>query len=80
MEKTIIIQCSQHHTGSTVLVNILYGFIHYSRPVTFINFDVTPGHSIINNLLENDNLCIIKTHICNIDRLTKHLKNYNLYL
>ena len=79
MEKTIIIQCSPPHTGSTVLVNILYGLIHYNNPVIYINFNNKPGYGIINNLLKNDNICIIKTHICNIDRLINHLNNYNLY-
>jgi FkbM family methyltransferase len=79
MEKTIIIQSSPPHTGSTVLVNILYGLLHYNKPVTYINFDKRSGYAIINNLLKNDNVCIIKTHICNIDRLKAHLKNYRLF-
>jgi hypothetical protein len=79
MEKTIIIQCSPAHTGSTVLVNILQGLIHHNKPVTYINFNNKPGYGIINDLLKDNNICVIKTHICNIDRLKAHLKNYNLY-
>jgi len=79
MEKTVIIQCSPPHTGSTVLVNILYGLILNNKPITFINFDKKPGYKIINNLLTNNNICIIKTHICNIDKLTQHLKNYKVF-
>ena len=79
MEKTIIIQCSPSHTGSTVLVNILYGLIHNNKPVTYINFNNKPGHAIINNLLKDNDICIIKTHICNIDMLIDHLKKYKLF-
>lgn len=79
MVKTVIIQCSPTHTGSTVLVNLLYGFICNNLPVTYINFDNKPGYYIINKLLENIDICIIKTHICNIDKLTIHLNKYRLY-
>ena len=79
MKKTIIIQCSPPHTGSTVLVNILNGLVCNNKPITFINFNNKPGYMIINNLLKDTDTCIIKTHICNIDRLIKHLENYRLF-
>jgi hypothetical protein len=79
MIKTIIVQCSPPHTGSTVLVNLLYGFICNNLPVTHINFDNKPGYKIIHNLLSESDTCIIKTHICNIDRLINHLKKYRLF-
>jgi hypothetical protein len=38
-KQSVIIQCSPPHTGSTVLVNILYGLIAFNKDVIYSNID-----------------------------------------
>ena len=73
-KQTIIIQCSPHHTGSTVLVNILYGLIAFNEDVIFSDID-----NILKKVKSNSNsIPIIKTHDCNIDNIMNNLKGYNV--
>tara|TARA_Y100000589_G_C27102203_1_gene608555 strand:- start:491 stop:1036 length:546 start_codon:yes stop_codon:yes gene_type:complete len=65
MSNIRIIQSSPTHTGSTLLVNLLHGFIIPKRKIN-IKFD-------FNNFL------ITKTHNTNIDQLIDIYKDYKLY-
>lgn len=70
-----IIQCSRPHTGSTVLINILYGMICADNPVIFVTkHDVNMSPTIVINNL------IIKTHFVNIDRWMEiYSEQFDLY-
>jgi hypothetical protein len=70
--KTLIIQTSPYHTGSTLLVNMLYGFlckdlaIHWCNVTEIKKFD--------------EDFKIIKSHIIDIDSITRELSNdFELY-
>ena len=66
-----IIQYSHMHTGSTVLVNILQGFICNTDKIIF-------GRKINDDVLKNNYL--IKTHCCDIDKIIEKYKDkYDLY-
>ena len=68
-KKDIIIQCSPKHTGSTLLVNIIYGFIRPDDPIPWMKNNNKNIHKNI----------ILKTHDCNIDKWMNDYKMYNLY-
>jgi hypothetical protein len=81
--KTIIFQSSPHHTGSTVLINILHGLIPKlkDKPVIFdFNNMYTSGNDFLDlNDKFIDNLLIIKTHNTDIDEImSKYSDKYKL--
>ena len=66
MKKPIkIIQCSSPHTGSTLLLNLIKGYI---KP-----------HDTYHGQIEIDNHMIIKTHKINIDEWIEKYPDYDLY-
>jgi len=71
----VIIQTSRTKTGSTVLVNMLYGFIIKNEPIRFfISVDSIPRY------LLNNKTNIFKFHKLDIDEfIQKHSDKYNLY-
>jgi len=71
----VIIQTSRTRTGSTVLVNMLYGFIIKNEPIRFLmSVDNIPRY-----LLDNKTT-IFKFHKPDIDEfIEKHSDKYNLY-
>lgn len=76
--KTLIIQTSPYHTGSTLLVNALYGLIPELSNKKIIG-------DWIENFYENfdknfDNIIVIKSHHTNIDELIQKYKDdYKVY-
>lgn len=65
-KKILIVQCSKHYTGSTFLVNLLYGFI---EPTKYILYgDLLNKNELLNNT-------IIKTHNVNINQIIKDFSN-----
>ena len=80
--KTIIFQCSPPNTGSTVLVNILYGLILQLKDKPII-FDFNNIYTSGDNLLDQeftDDLLVIKTHNTDIDQImSKYSNKYNLF-
>jgi hypothetical protein len=75
MSKNIIIQCSTKNSASVVLINILHGLLSDLEPVKFID-----RYSIkqIKELIDNTDIPILKTHICNLNSWINHFKEYNL--
>ena len=71
----VIIQTSGTRTGTTILVNMLYGFIIKNEPVRFLlSVDNIPRY------LLNYNTNIFKFHNLDIDEfIEKHSDKYNLY-
>jgi len=67
MNKIKIIQCSYPHTGSTVLSNLIYGFLSHEEEVRWNSEELI------------DKYLITKTHNMNIDNWIKKYKNYKLY-
>lgn len=62
-----IIQSSKKRTGSTLMVNILYGLISPNKPVIFYNDEL-----IKKNL-------VFKSHNTNFSEIEKRFNNYKLY-
>jgi hypothetical protein len=90
-KKIVLIQLSPPHTGSTVLVNILYGLLFYDKKVKYDNefFDLLENDKIskenkitFDNQYLSEDINIIKTHCLNIDIINKYFNkkgNYNVY-
>jgi hypothetical protein len=73
----IIIQTSLPHTGSTVLINILHGFIMKDEPVHHVAHYYNITKRIYNN---NENINIFKLHEPNIDDFIEMFSDkYNMY-
>lgn len=66
---TKIIQTSPSHTGSTVLVNLIYGLLEPESPVEYRG----------SRRKFTEEKLIIKTHDQNIDTIMQDLKEYDLY-
>jgi hypothetical protein len=69
--KTMIIQTSPQHTGSTLLVNALYGLIPQLSDKRILG--------CWTKKLDPLDITVLKYHNINIDELSKKYKNYNLY-
>jgi hypothetical protein len=88
-KKILLIQLSPPHTGSTVLVNILYGLLFYDKPINYDYefFTLLQNGKINNNdwkRFENDYLSgdinIIKTHNLCIDKISNTFeKKYDIF-
>ena len=73
----IIIQTSLPQTGSTVLINLLHGFIMKNEPVHHVAHFYNNSKRIYDN---NDNINIFKLHEPNIDDFIEMFSDkYNLY-
>ncbi len=68
-----IIQTGLPRTGSTVLVNLIHGFLLPHEAVRFFPHLSTATKKHINKYL------ITKTHDTRIDNFVKNYKNYNIY-
>lgn len=70
-----IIQTSPQHTGSTVLVNLIHGFLLPREGVKYLSHlaTATERNEYINKYF------IIKTHDIRIDNFIKDFKNCNMY-
>ncbi len=77
----IIIQTSLPHTGSTVLINMLHGFIIKNEPVHHVAHFYNISKRIYNNNhIHNNNVNIFKLHEPNIDEFIEMFSDkYNLY-
>jgi hypothetical protein len=74
MKKTFIIQTSPQHTGSTFLVNALYGLINELKDKKIIG-EWTPNYETYFN-----NVILIKSHTTDIDWWIKNYnEKYNLF-
>ena len=70
----VIIQNSPPHTASTVLINLLHGFIQPTKPVYYYQY-LSDKLSLDNSVVN-----IIKTHILDINKLTEIVGNeYDVY-
>ena len=69
-KETIIIQTSPPNTASTLLVNLIYGYMSPNECVIFVK------DAKRNNLTNNT---IIKTHNIDIQEITEFYKNKNVY-
>lgn len=87
-QKIVLIQLSPPRTGSTVLINILYGLLYYDKYVKFDNefFNLLEKNRIsLNNKLLfekhylSEKINIIKTHCLNIDIINKYFNNKKIY-
>ena len=63
-----IIQSSYGGTGSTLLINLIYGFLEPQKPVKFRGYPDVKDNKII------------KFHEPNFDKLIKNLKNYKIFI
>ena len=70
---TVILQASPIRTGSTVLVNVLYGLICKERPVVNIPIGNTSP------IIVRDTVSILKTHDTRIDYWTRYFGSHDLY-
>jgi hypothetical protein len=72
----VIIQTSRTRTGTTLLVNMLYGFIIKNEPVHFLmSVDNIPRY-----MFDDTKTGIFKFHYPDIDEfIQKHSDKYNLY-
>lgn len=73
-KKILIIQTSPMHTGSTLLINLLYGLFesHHDKKIIFLRDDSWESGA--------GDITILKSHNTNIDELIKkYKKNYDLY-
>ena len=70
---TVILQTSPIRTGSTVLVNVLYGLICNRRPV--VNVPIANTSPLV---IDTD-ITILKTHDTRINYWTGYFKDHNLY-
>ena len=69
-KKILIVQTSPEHTGSTFLVNALYGLFEDTKDKKIV-FEVEPNF---------ENIFIIKSHTANIDELiAKYQSEYDVY-
>lgn len=67
MKEVRIIQVSPQHTGSTLLVNLIHGFLSPMEPVHWKTEDLI------------DDYLITKTHNTDIENFEKKYPNYKLY-
>lgn len=73
-KKILIIQTSPKGTASTVLTNLLYGFICPDRNVEYVEFNQKKIHDF------KQNINIVKTHSMNIHKIRRfYEKNYDVY-
>lgn len=87
-QKIVLIQLSPPRTGSTVLINILYGLLYYDKYVKFDNefFNLLEDDKIskenkkdFEDKYLSEDINIIKTHCLNIDLINKYFNNKNIY-
>ena len=70
-----IIQCSPTHSGSTPMVNIIYGMIHKELPISHF-YIKEPNYSLI----EESETIVIKTHWTDVEFWMKKFSEvYDLY-
>ena len=67
-----IIQSSPYGTCSTILINLVHGFLCPDKPYHFVEDNIY-NKDYIKNFL------VVKTHYVDVDRLINIQKEYNLY-
>jgi hypothetical protein len=78
----LIIQTSPPHTGSTFLANLLYGYIHETKPLKgFYLTDISYEVNNIVQLKKESNVSVLKSHVLNIDFIINNLsKEFDVYI